>query len=245
MASVGELAGGIAHEINTPLGVIVTRIGYLLSVVREENPESEIVEDLEAVYRQAIRISKIIRSLLDYSRQKSKPRRPVAVAELLAGCLELVAERISPGIEVASSFPPDLPNILVDRDRIEFVFLNLIHNAIDAMPEGGRLTIRGRRCDLRRCPEEERVEGVALSVSDTGCGITPENLQKIFDPFFTTKAPGRGTGLGLYISYEIINEHRGELTVESAPGTGSTFTVTLPAMERKTHAETRPDPRRR
>ncbi len=237
MASVGELAGGIAHEINTPLGVIVTRIGYLLSVLQEEEPQSETIEDLEAVYRQAIRISKIIRSLLDYARQQPKPRRPVAVAPLVQGCLDLVTERIAPEIEVELSLPPDLPRVEVDRERIEFVFVNLLQNALDAMPRGGRLSIRGGEGNLQRSPEEVPVAAVVISISDTGGGIAPEHLPKIFDPFFTTKAPGRGTGLGLYISYQIIDEHRGELTVESTPGMGSTFTVTLPAMEAEGQGE--------
>ncbi|RME01595.1 MAG: sensor histidine kinase, partial [Deltaproteobacteria bacterium] len=134
MASVGELAGGIAHEINTPLGVIVTRIGYLLSVLQEEDPQNEIIEDLEAVYRQAIRISKIIRSLLDYARQQPKPRRPVAVTPLVQGCLDLVAERCSPKVAIEVDLPSDLPKVEVDQQRIEFVFVNLLQNALDAMP---------------------------------------------------------------------------------------------------------------
>jgi signal transduction histidine kinase len=222
MASIGKLAGGIAHEINTPLAVILARAGLLLALAEDIPLPSEVCGDIEAIRNQSLRISKIIKSLLDYSRQKQSLKEPLDLNELAESCLLLAGESIrQKNIQVASEFQPDLPKIPGDRLRLEIVMINLIKNAVDAAPPGGRIVIMTGLAGV-----EARL--VRLRISDSGSGILPEHLNKIFDPFFTTKEVGEGTGLGLYICYAIIDEHRGRIDVVSTPGVGTTFTVDLP-----------------
>jgi len=220
LASVGELVDGVAHEINNPAGIILARTDYMRAVAEQQGAPRELIEDLHVVRQQAQRISEIVRGLLAFSRPSALQARDVDLTEVLEQSLRLVAPRCrSVGVAVRKYYREAIPRIWADPDRLEQVFVNLLNNAIDAMPHGGELTVASGFHDGQR---------VFVAVSDTGAGIPEEHLPRIFDPFFTTKPAGKGTGLGLAISYGIVRDHRGEIRVESAAGRGSTFTVLLP-----------------
>lgn len=222
MAAIGMLAGGVAHEINNPLGGILAFTQLLIRDCKESKESEAIRGDLEEIERAALRCKKIVQDLLDFSRVSSgREKTPVAVNELLERTFGfLQRELLSLNITLATHLDASLPIVRGDANRLQQVFLNLLTNAIQAMPKGGTLTVT-----TRRVPGEP---WVAVTVSDTGTGIAPEHLHKVFDPFFTTKSPGRGTGLGLSISYRIVKEHEGTLTVQSVQGKGASFTVALP-----------------
>ncbi|HVO32181.1 MAG TPA: ATP-binding protein, partial [bacterium] len=219
----GGLAGGVAHEINNPTGVILTRAQFLLRVAKEEKLSDDVVEDLVAIQKQAERIARITSSLLSFSRQQPASKAPVVVAEMVTEASALVEASLK-GTDVAleTSIPADLPKIVGDKGKLEQVLVNLMKNAIDAMPRGGALRVRAMRVGEKR---------VVITVSDTGTGIPPDVRAKIFEPFFTTKEVGKGTGLGLSIAYGIVTEHGGDLTVASEPGEGTEFHVVLPIYE--------------
>lgn len=223
LASVGQLADGIAHEINNPAGIILTRSEYLASVIKEREGLNPIQEDVEAIRRQARRIAEIVGSLLTFSRPSKLQVQKLDFNALLTECLALLSPKFySHKIEMRCDLDKSLPQILGDADRLEQVFINILNNAIDAMPEGGRLAVTTGTNTGRH---------VYAEVRDTGLGISEEDLKKVFDPFFTTKQPGRGTGLGLSVSYGIIRDHGGKIEVTTVPGRGTTFQVTLPLEE--------------
>ncbi len=223
LTSVGQLADGIAHEINNPAGIILARSEYLASVIKERGGFSGIQEDIEAIRRQARRIAEIVGGLLTFSRPSALRMRQLDLNSLVTECLALLSPKFyARNIEVHCNLDKSLPGILADPDRLEQVFINILNNAIQAMPHGGQVTVAtGTR------PERE----VYVQVSDTGAGIAEEDLRKIFDPFFTTKQPGGGTGLGLSVSYRIVRDHGGRIEVTSSPGQGATFQVILPLGE--------------
>lgn len=221
LASMGQLAAGIAHEVNNPLGVVLM---YAHLLLEERRNDPTIREDLTLIATQADRCKKIVSGLLQFARQNKTVRQPVDLNALVEG----VFRSFVVPAKVKTRLRRDMtdPVAEVDRDQIIQVLVNLIANAIDAMPNGGELT-------LATGEEDDRV---LLSVSDTGTGIVPENRKKIFTPFFTTKQIGKGTGLGLAVSYGIIKMHRGDVRVTSnhdpkAGPTGSTFTVELPRKD--------------
>lgn len=218
LAGMGQLAAGIAHEVNNPLGVVLMYAHLLLD---ECDPKSNMHEDLTMITEQADRCKRIVAGLLHFARQNKVCRIPANIGEVIDRTLRaiVVPERIAVRIEHEAADPI----AEVDGDQIVQVLTNLISNAIAAMEKGGMLTIRTGGDDDR----------VSIAVSDTGVGIPAENLKKIFDPFFTTKQMGKGTGLGLAVSYGIIKMHSGDIRVHSqadpsAGPTGTTFTVTLP-----------------
>jgi signal transduction histidine kinase/iron only hydrogenase large subunit-like protein len=219
LAGMGQLAAGIAHEVNNPLGVVLMYAHLLLD---ECDPQSKIREDLAMITEQADRCKKIVAGLLHFARQNKVCRSPIDIREVVDRTMH--ATTLPESITVRIEHNVAEPIAEVDRDQIVQVLTNLITNAVAAMGDaGGTLTIRttGDKRDVR------------IAVTDTGVGIPPENLKKIFDPFFTTKQMGKGTGLGLAVSYGIIKMHSGDIRVQSqadpAVGpTGSTFTVTLP-----------------
>lgn len=221
LAGMGQLAAGIAHEVNNPLGVVLMYAHLLLD---ECDPQSKIREDLTMIAEQADRCKKIVAGLLHFARQNKVCRSPVDVREVIDRTMHAIS--VPESIAVRIECDADDPVAEIDRDQIVQVLTNLVTNAIAAMEAGGELTIRvsGDGRDVR------------IAVSDTGVGIPPENLKKIFDPFFTTKQMGKGTGLGLAVSYGIIKMHSGDIRVQSQADptvgpTGSTFTVTLPRKE--------------
>lgn len=220
LAEMGTLASGMAHEIGTPMNVIQGRAEQLMRRTQEETTK----KGLETIVAQVERITKIMNQLLTFARRKPSERRRINLGQTLDDCLEVLQERLRRmRVRVESRYETLLHPVHVhaDPDQMSQVFLNLFINAIHAMPDGGTLRI-----------SLERVDGHARAViADTGHGISKEDLPKIFHPFFTTKEAGQGTGLGLTVVHGIIQEHGGTITVESEPGTGTTFTVTLPAAK--------------
>lgn len=218
MAALGELAAGVAHEINNPLTGVLTFSSLMLKKVDENHPWKK---DLENIVQQTTRCRNIVRGLLDFARQRKPDKKEWDVHSLIERTLALL-ENQAPfqNIQIIKEFKQNMPMILVDPDQIQQVFMNILINAADAMSKnGGTITIK---TDLK--------DGIAeISFIDTGCGMTKEQLSKLFTPFFTTKEPGKGTGLGLAISYSIIQNHNGDIEVESEPGKGSTFRIKLPA----------------
>ncbi len=219
LAAVGELAAGVAHELNNPLTSILGFTALLLNAMPAESPAHH---DLEIVAKQARRARDIVRNLLGFARQTKPQRLPADVNTLLCQTLDLVRQHLeNSGVLIEEDYTPDLGLLALDAGQMRQVFLNLITNAAHAMPEGGKLRVRTARLG----------DEVAVSVSDTGRGIPAEIQGRIFEPFFTTKPVGQGTGLGLSISLGIVREHGGRIAVESQAGQGSTFTVWLPVGE--------------
>lgn len=224
LAAIGELAAGVAHEINNPVTTILSRASLLLSEQDARLRFGE-HEDLRAIVSQAQRITQITRGLLIFSRQRALSLEPTPILPVIEAGIQSVDERLGANqISVEKGLPTNLPRVLAEKDSLARAFENLFHNAIDAMPDGGTLRIEAAREDAR----EPRLR---LLISDTGVGISEEHLGHIFDPFFTTKDVGKGTGLGLSIVHGIIKEHRGTITVESRPGVGTKFTILLPTEE--------------
>ena len=212
LAVLGQLAGGVAHELRNPLGTISNAAYYIKTVLPDAD---ETVKEYLGMISEEVRNSdKIITDLLDFSRTRIPDREKAAVFELVAEVLE---KRPPPeNVEVATQIAPDLPPVYVDAHQIGQVLVNLVANAYQAMPEGGNLTIRAQ--------VQERA--VALSIADTGCGISGENMAKLFEPLFTTRA--KGLGLGLTVVRILVEANEGSVEVESEEGKGSMFTVRLP-----------------
>jgi two-component system NtrC family sensor kinase len=224
LSSIGLLAAGVAHEVNTPLAVISS---YTQMLGKQLQGDPQKAGLLEKITRQTFRASEIVNNLLNFSRTSGSEIGDVDVNKVIAETLALLEHQFKVAkVQVENVFEPKLPPIQGNAGRLQQVFLNLFLNAKDAMPGGGTLrvaTLNG--------------ESVSVSVSDTGSGIAPENIQRIYDPFFTTKTSpregqARGTGLGLSVTYGIIQEHAGKIRVESHPGQGTTFTLDFP-MSRK------------
>jgi two-component system, NtrC family, sensor kinase len=230
MASIGLLAAGVAHEVNTPLTGISSFTQMLLEQADPEDPRTRLLEKIE---RQTFRAAKIVNGLLTLARQgtPSGPERaPVDLNAVVNDVLALLEHQLELGrIKVRRDLAAQAPLVCGAEHKLQQVFLNLVLNARDAMPKGGWLSIT------------TRVEGdrVLVAVGDTGSGIPSEHLSRIYDPFFTTKTMGHGTGLGLSITYGIVREHEGTITVESAIGQGTTFTVSLPGSSTFARGTTR------
>ncbi|MCX6898975.1 MAG: cache domain-containing protein [Verrucomicrobia bacterium] len=221
LAVIGQLAAGVAHEMNNPLTGIVTYSHLLLERANAQDGTSEF---LRKIATQADRCRVIVRGLLDFSRPKKPDKRSCNLNQVLQECVSLVENQsLFHNIQVEKNFQKNLPLVIVDPSLIQQVFMNLIINAAEAMDGKGRLSLA-----TRLEPDGECVE---IVFADSGHGISEENLERIFDPFFTTKEVGHGTGLGLAISFGIVKEHEGTIAVESEMGKGSTFTVRLPARD--------------
>jgi len=222
-ASIGKLAGGVAHEINNPLTGIFTFTHMLL---RQKDLPAEVRSDLETIAQETERVRKIVKGLLDFSRQTELDREPTDVNRLVRYTLSLVENQaLIKGINLNFEPGEELPMITLDRNQMQSVLLNIIINALDATEPGGSITIATGIGVSASKPDQK---GVEITCTDTGCGIPSENLDKLFDPFFTTKEIGQGTGLGLAVSYGIIEGHGGTIWVQSKVGRGSTFTIWLP-----------------
>jgi signal transduction histidine kinase len=216
LALAGQMAASVAHQVGTPLNVIS---GYV-QMLRAKQPDgSPDAERLRTIQEQIGRVTTIVQSLLDQTRRPPLALRPLAPGQLLEGLAELVRPSlVGRGIELGLEVSPGLPAVGADRAQLEQALLNLISNAVDAMPDGGRLSIAAR-------PDGD---GVALVVADSGAGIPPDDLSRVFEPLYTTKPPGKGTGLGLPILREIVEAHGGTVRLESRPGQGTTAVVHLP-----------------
>lgn len=220
LTSLGLLAAGVAHEVNTPLAVISNYIQMLAKQIPGEDPRQRTID---RIVKQTFRASEIVNNLLNFSRTGASEFREVDLNSVLEETLTLVQHPLrTVRVNVLRNFGEDLPLVLGSTTRLQQVFLNLFMNARDAMPEGGMLEVR----------TGARNGSVEVEVTDTGMGISSENLNRIFDPFFTTKASGRGTGLGLSVSYGIIKEHAGKVDVHSTPGKGTSFRLEFPVARK-------------
>jgi signal transduction histidine kinase len=223
LASMGQLAAGVAHEVNNPLGIVLMYSHMLLD---EADKASPVYGDLSMIAEQANRCKRIVAGLLDFARENRVLLQPCDVRHLVNRAVLSVP---APGtVEISLRFDLRNPVCELDEDQMIQVLTNLISNAFDAMPQGGRLLIHLL----------EAGENMIITVTDTGVGIADENMGKLFEPFFTTKKMGKGTGLGLPVSYGIVKMHRGDITVKSnadpAKGpTGTSFTITVPRHGKK------------
>jgi PAS domain S-box-containing protein len=221
LAAVGELAAGVAHELNNPLAAIQ---GYSQLLVSRNDLDELTKKDVDTIYREALRASKITKNLLSFARRHEPEKRYISINETVEKTLELRAHQMKVGnIELVTELQPDLPNTMADFYQLQQVFMNIVVNAEQAMSEAhgrGKLIVRTQK------------SGDVLQVSfiDNGPGISEENLKRIFDPFFTTKDVGKGTGLGLSICYGIVEAHKGRLYARSKPGEGASFFVEIPIV---------------
>ena len=219
LATVGRLAAGAAHEINNPLTIISLNLQLIKRLLDGVPDNATLLERLQIIGDQETRISQIIQDLMGFARPSEPEFTPTDLGGLIEKVFKLFDTRIeAQRIEVVKNIASDAPHILIDSQQIEQVFMNLFLNAYHAMPDGGTLTVDARAT-------EDHVE---VFVSDTGTGISKENLGKIFDPFFTTKMEGEGMGLGLAVCHSIVEHNRGSMKVSSELDNGSTFTVSLP-----------------
>jgi len=236
LASVGLLAAGIAHELNNPLTGILTFSHLVRKKVGTESPEAR---DLDLVIRETKRCSSIIKRLLDFAREKKPEKRHTEINEILRETEQLVRHPASfHDIEISMELDDGLPRVYIDPDQLKQVFMNILVNARDAIGDKGKITVRSRRLPQQGTSPPGQASGPILEVSftDTGPGIAEENLSKIFDPFFTTKEIGKGTGLGLAVTYGIVQAHGGHIDVESIPGEGTTFKIQLPLEQQTAEA---------
>ncbi|UCD84688.1 MAG: HAMP domain-containing protein [Deltaproteobacteria bacterium] len=216
LASIGKLAAGVAHEINNPLTGILTFSHLLLD--ETEGGEQE-RKDIEVIIRETTRCRDIVKRLLDYSRQAETRKTPFSINETVEKASSLLEHQAAfRNIRIIKEFDPGLPQIMIDKDKMQQVFINLLTNAQEVMPEGGSVTIATTKTNDGN--------SIEIRVTDTGCGIKDADIPKIFDPFFSTKE--LGTGLGLSVTHGIIASHKGSIEVQSKVGEGTTFIIRLP-----------------
>jgi two-component system NtrC family sensor kinase len=220
LSSIGLLAAGVAHEVNTPLTGVSSYTQMLLGMLSEDDPKHAL---LTKVHKQTERASNIVNNLLNFSRAGGSAEfTELNLNSILEDTIQLLEVQLRHSeVALSKDYDEDLPGIFGNAGKLQQVFTNLILNARDAMPTGGKISLQTRMTG----------DGVEITVSDTGQGISPENLTKIYDPFFTTKEVGEGTGLGLAVSYGIIQEHSGDIKVESRIGEGTTFRLLFPAAQ--------------
>jgi two-component system, NtrC family, sensor kinase len=224
LSSLGLLAAGVAHEVNTPLAVISNYIQILAKQLPAEDPRHKLIDK---IVKQTFRASEIVNHLLNFSRTGGAEFREVDLNQVIEETLSLVSHPFRTAqVQVVPILEADLPAVFGSGNRLQQVFLNLFMNARDAMPSGGILEVRTFATN----------GSVEVEVADTGSGISRDNLPRIFDPFFTTKSTGRGTGLGLSVSYGIVKEHAGKIEVRSSPGQGTSFRLEFPAARKAVHA---------
>jgi two-component system NtrC family sensor kinase len=220
LSSLGQLAASVAHEVNNPLAGILAYTQLLLRKIDADDIDKDVALNyLTKIERETTHGSKLIRNLLDFSRQSPLTLNEVNINEVVNRAFDLVAHLAeSHNIQVIKKLSPSLPKLIADFGQLQQVFTNIILNAIQAMPQGGKLTIQTSASDNQ----------VKVAVKDTGCGISPENMRKLFTPFYTTKEEVKGVGLGLAVAYGIIKCHHGTIEVQSKEGKGTIFTIKLP-----------------
>jgi signal transduction histidine kinase len=244
LASLGTLLSGVAHELNNPLSNISTSCQILSEEMDELDPEYR-RELLSQIDDQADRAKNIVRSLLEFSRTKEFKREDLSLENLVLETIRFVKGQIPPKVEIVTDIPADI-SIFADKQRMQQVFLNLVKNAIQAVEEEGRIEISARKTSQGKLENYESYlseecanmlpslgdsEAVYVKITDTGIGIPQEIIGKIFDPFFTTKDVGKGSGLGLSIVHEIIEEHGGCIGAHSEVDRGTTFLIRLPVPQ--------------
>jgi two-component system NtrC family sensor kinase len=220
LAAVGEMAAGIAHELNNPL----TSVTGFSELSMENVPKNtETYKDLELVLKEARRARDVVRRLLDFARQSESTRANASLNEVIEDVVALSRHLIhTSGVELELSLESNLPWVSMDSNQMKQVLLNLVHNALQAMPMGGELEIKSESA------VRNNRAGVMVSVRDSGVGIPAMEQARIFEPFYTTKGNQGGTGLGLSVTYGIVTDHGGQIDVDSQPGVGSKFMVWLP-----------------
>jgi len=224
LSSIGLLAAGVAHEVNTPLAVISTYAQLLAKQVSGDDQKSKL---LEKIAKQTFRASEIVNSLLNFSRTSPAEFDDVDLNKVVIETVSLVSHQLARAkVEVRLNLMPRLPSIKGNAGKLQQVFLNLVLNARDAMETGGNLTITSSATD----------DSARIEVTDTGQGISSENLSRIYDPFFTTKMARKGTGLGLSVTYGIVREHGGSIEVHSEPGAGTLFHLEFPFAQKPVNA---------
>ena len=234
LATLGMIAAGIAHEIKNPLVGIRGAAQLMKSELRPEAGKKQeeggsLTEYLDVILKEADRLNNVLEGILDFTRLKPQEIRPYNIHSILDRALLLNEETArQSGVVLSRLYDPSLPEIIGNQDQLIQVFLNIIKNAVEAMPRGGKLTVTTRMSDLFTTMQADgkKYQLIVVKVSDTGPGIKHEHLQDIFTPFFTTK--DRGVGLGLALSYQIVQEHLGTIRIESRKNEGTTFSVYLP-----------------
>jgi PAS domain S-box-containing protein len=223
LSALGRLVAGVAHEMNNPLGIISSRIELMLGEAEDQGVSAQVREDLKVIHRNVLRVAGVAQALRSFARQSTGERRPVDLNAVVAETLLLVGKPMSTdNIRVTTALDPALPSLLGDANALQQVLLNLLTNAREALTEGGEISIQ-TGCDPARPGR------LQLSVTDTGPGIPPAHLPHLFEPFYTTKPSG--TGLGLAVSYGIVQDHLGTIDVHSVAGQGATFTLSFPVLE--------------
>lgn len=221
LASVGELAAGIAHELNNPMATVSLRIESVLARTPADDPRRRALEIIE---QETKRMGDLVSNLLQFSRKSEEKISTVDLCQELGKAVELIQHHLRKAqVTLVQELAPDTPIIYADRQKLRQVFLNLLSNACDAMPRGGTLTLRTSACSL---PNNQ--SAVQIEFSDTGVGIPADQLDKVLEPFFTTKEEGKGTGLGLAICRRVVQEHRGTIEIRSEVGRGTTVRLVLP-----------------
>jgi len=240
LASLGQLAASVAHEVNNPLAGILVYTTLFLKKYQEKKLQTKETENqLSKIKKELERTSRIIRNLLDFSRQSDADMRPIEINKVVEAALLLVRHQISlENIKLELKLGQDLPLVFAGFDQIQQILINLILNATQAMPEGGKLSIATSIAKNIRINESLK-NTVRIDITDTGVGIPKENLGKLFTPFFTTKEKGKGVGLGLPVVHGIIERHKGKIEVISEVNRGTTFTIYMEAMDGKEGDHTR------
>jgi signal transduction histidine kinase len=228
LAAVGQVTATMAHQIGTPLNSIS---GYIQLILQDGNLQPKDRDRLKIIESQLDRLADSVKSFLSFTRQPKPQLKSLDVNDVLEELIHLSEPWfLARNVKLSTHLSPDLPPVLGDSTHLQTLFLNLITNALDAMPQGGVLTIKTQPVSPPLSSDDGR--WLEISIADTGIGITEESKRRIFDPFFTTKKMGEGTGLGLAICEKIIKEHSGMIDVKSEVGKGSTFFISIPTFER-------------
>jgi signal transduction histidine kinase len=226
LATMGELAAGIAHELNNPLATLALRAESLVHQLADDDPKRRVVE---VIGQEVERMGRLVGNLLQFSRRSHQQISTVDVCNEIENSLELIEYHLrSHKIKVVREFAQNLPTVQADRQQLHQVYLNLLTNAADAMPQGGKLIVRVAKTQM-----EDGRGAVQIEFVDAGTGIFPHDLDHIWEPFFTTKPEGKGTGLGLAICRRVVEEHHGTISIDSQYGQGTTVRIVLPATNGK------------
>ena len=218
LASIGQLASGVAHEINNPLEVI--RL-YANLITKNEGISDQVIQDLSIIKKHTDNCKHIVEALLNFARMSEPEKRNVDIHQCIDEVLAVTEIQLQDrDVQIIKEYGRAIPDVTVDAQQLKQVFMNIIMNAKQAVPEEGRITIRTSM--------QESDTSLTIEITDTGPGISEQNLERIFDPFYTTKTNESGTGLGLAVSYGIVKQHGGHIEVESQIGQGTTFRIKLP-----------------
>jgi signal transduction histidine kinase len=228
LASIGQLAAGVAHEINNPLALINETAGYvkdLFTIKQQYKDDPDLVEHIDSIIDAVERCGTITRQLLGFARRFDVQTQPINLNDIVADVINFHKKEAEyRNITIHVDIPETIPLIETDRGKLQQIILNLVNNAFQAIDNGCFLDVRA---------EMDGPEQVRLFIRDNGCGISEDHLNKVFEPFFTTKKEGQGTGLGLSITYGLVQKLHGNITVQSKTGQGTTFVVTLPVQVKK------------